>query len=324
LLDGEIDLELLINDLSIKGQFPNINSFLEAIDRVMGMRNLARQFGRELHCHRNLCHAQVTNNLVMSQVIQHLSQETRSALMQWLTRHGPYWEDDRVHGPDDYLECNDHIVTDTAIGEAAFRSSNGGDHRLVSLTPSSWDFSPLSVWCRLDDGDDKEVEIRNYLTSEALRTALRLAQPIIETWDQLAQISQERFPYLTFAPDAFDPFRGHPFVPGAAQRLIERLGVLEGLKCSFDESGERTAEGHRLYRDYFTGEKAWFSDSSDREKNDFESEMTFRHPEIEGETLFCTWHGKVKTPQLRIHFSWPVSSGVPLYVVYVGPKITKR
>ena len=317
-------MELLVNDLSVNGQFPDIASFREAIDRVMGMREIARQFGRELYCHRNMCHAQITNNLGMPQAIQHLSQVQKSALMQWLTRHGPYWEDDRVHGPDDYLECHDQIVTDTAIGEAAFRCFNGGDHRLVSLIPSFWEYSPLPVWWRLADGGDRNTGIPNYISIDVLEADLRAAPPIIETWRQLALISQERFPHLTFAYDAFEPFQGHPFVPGAAQRIIERLEVLERLKCCFDESGARTAEGHRLYQDYFTGAKAWFSDSSEGEKIDFQAEMTFKHPEREGETLFCTWHGKVKTPQIRLHFSWPVSPEIPVYVVYVGPKITKR
>jgi len=52
--------------------------------------------------------------------------------------------------------------------------------------------------------------------------------------------------------------------------------------------------------------------------------MTFRHPEKADETIFCPWYGKVGTPQLRVHFSWPVRADETLYVVYVGPKITKR
>ena len=27
---------------------------------------------------------------------------------------------------------------------------------------------------------------------------------------------------------------------------------------------------------------------------------------------------------LRLHFSWPVRAGEPVYVVYAGPKLTKR
>lgn len=317
-------LELLVNDLSISGQFQDIASFRDAIARVMCMREIARQFGRELYCHRNMCHAQVTNTLVMPQAIQHLSQVQKSALMQWITRHGPYWEDDRVHGPDDYMDCNDQIVTDTAIGEAAFRCFNGSDHRLVSLIPSSWEHTPISVRWHLDNNDSRTTAVTNYIETDFLEADLRAAPPIIEAWEQLALISQERFPHLTFTNDSFDPLRGHPFIPGAAHRIIERLEVLEQLKCCYDESGARTPEGHRFYQEYFTGAKAWFSDSSDGEKNNFQAEMTFKHPENEGETLFCTWHGKVKTPQLRIHFSWPIQADTPLYVVYVGQKITKR
>jgi hypothetical protein len=72
------------------------------------------------------------------------------------------------------------------------------------------------------------------------------------------------------------------------------------------------------------GDNAWFSDSSEAEKNEFEESLTFPHPVEPGQTLFCTWHGKVKTQQIRIHFSWPVRWDTPLYILYVGPKITRR
>ena len=133
-----------------------------------------------------------------------------------------------------------------------------------------------------------------------------------------------RCPNLTFAKDSFDPLNGHPFGKGAAEHLLLRLNVLHVMKNCFNERGERTPEGHALYQQHFTGDKAWFSDSSDTEKVQFESDLTFVHPTKAGERLFCTWHGKVKTPQLRIHFSWPIRASEPLYIVYVGPKITKR
>jgi hypothetical protein len=314
----------MVNDLSISGQFPDVPSFRSAVDRVMAMRKLARQFGRELHCHRNLSHAQVTRDLMMPQVIQRLEQAERGALMQWLTRHGPFWEDGRVHGPDDYLECSHQIVTDTAVGEAAFRCFYGADSRLVSLTPSSWEHTPLSVCWSLPDGDNRDIKVANHITVEDLEVALRSAPGPIESWKQLALMSQARFHNLTFSATAFDPLHGLPLAPGAVQRILERLDVLEQMKCCFDPSGRRTPEGHRLYQAHFTGDKAWFSDSSDVEKNEFRAELTFRYPEIDGESLFCTMHGKVKTPQIRIHFSWPVRADVPLYIAYVGPKITKR
>lgn len=317
-------MELLVNDLSIDGQFPDIPTFRSAIGRVMDMRDVARKFGRELRCHRNVAHAQVTRNLTMPQAIQGFDVDQRRAVMQWLTRLGPFWEDVRTHSPDDYLECDGKIVTDTALGEAAFSCLHGADHRLVSLTPSSWDFSPISVSWQRVGGDGADIDVTNHLTVANLETALRSATRPVLSWDQLALDLKARCPNLVFSASGFEPLRGHPFVRGAAHRIIELLDTLDKFKLCFDQHGQRTPEGQRLYQDYFTGDKAWFSDSSDIEKQGFQTELSFPHPAAGGQRLFCAWHGKVKTPQIRIHFSWPVRSDEPLYVVYVGPKITKR
>lgn len=85
-------MELLINDLSINGQFPDIPAFKEAIERIMRMRNIARQFGRQLHCHRNVAHSQVTQILSMQQVVGSLNREQQRDVMQWLTKNGPFWK----------------------------------------------------------------------------------------------------------------------------------------------------------------------------------------------------------------------------------------
>lgn len=317
-------MELLVNDLSLHGQFPDIVSFFDAIDRLMVARNTSRLFGRELYCHRNMAFAQVTRELTMLQAVQQLCAEKKRALIIWITRNGPYWDDARLHNSDDYMECIEQIVTDTAIGEAAFQRFHGGDCQLFSITPSTWERSPLPVcWHRLD-GDIKVAEVINHVNTVSLEAALRLAPEPIMSWEQLGSVCRIRFAHINFSADAFEPFQGCPFVPGAANRIIERFDVLERFIGCFDERGERTAEGHRLYQDYFTGDKAWFSDSSTAEKLEFQSELTFKHPDVKGKTLFCSWHGKVKTPQLRIHFTWPVCVTDPFYVVYVGPKKTKR
>jgi hypothetical protein len=241
--------------------------------------------------------------------------------MQWLTQHGPYWEDARLHGPDDYLEYDGKVVTDTAVGEAAYCCLSGIERQLLSLTPSSWEFSPIPVaWVR----DSAElVSVVNHWDYSALEVALQAAPAPLASWKHLAVVAETRCPDLTFSPDSFQSLQGHPFVEGAAHRLLILLETLQRFRNCFNEKGERTAEGQRLYQDHFTGDKAWFSDSSDMEKKDFRKHLTFRSPQTQGESLFCPWHGKVKTPQLRIHFSWPVPAGAALHVVDVGPKITK-
>ena len=319
-------MELIFNELSVHGQFADLATFRAAIGRVMGMRRLMQRCGRELYCHRRVVGSEVMRGMTMPQAVQALDLNSRRALMQWLTRHGPFWEDAREHGGDDYLDCfmyEDRIVTDTAVGEAAFCTLHGLRRGLVSLIPSSWKFSPVPVELHEDD-TVRSIAVRNYWDAEELDADLKEAQPPLGTWRDLEAAARSRCRDLTFSVDSFESLRGHPFHEGAADRILLRLIVLQEMRRCFDDSGERTADGHRLYQKHFTGAKAWFSDSSTSEKDDFENELTFPHPSIRGESLFCTWHGKVKWPQLRIHFSWPIRAAEPLYVVYVGPKITKR
>ncbi|MCY4389654.1 MAG: hypothetical protein OXC18_21365 [Desulfurellaceae bacterium] len=319
-------MELLANELSIHGQFHDLGAFRSALMRVMGIRRAARRYGRELHCHRKILNAQVTRSMSLPQAIQGLARDEQQSLMQWLTRHGPFWDEDELrHSPDEYLECNGAVVTDTAVGEAAYRCLDRIETSLVSLIPSSWNFSPAVVKWQKSDEEAETVEMVNYRDADTLEGILRTAPVQIVSWKMLANMSKARWPQLTFSSDCFDPLEGYPLVPKAAQDILSRLETLNQLKTCFDAEGKRTAEGHRLYREYFTGERAWFSDSSDGEKNDFRTEMTFPHPALPKNSLFCSWHGKVNyTPPLRIHFSWPVTAIDPLYVMYVGPKITRR
>ena len=322
--DGQrIELELILNDCSIHGQFPTLSAFRDAIGRVMTIRQKARRFGRELQCHRNVVNAQVTRDLTMPQAIQALSNDKRRALMQWLTRRGPFWEDFRQHsGDNDLLEYNGELVTDTAVGEAAYCLMHGIGRVLVSLKPSCWLVSPLTVnWH--DNGYIRNVGVLNYWDPIEVETALESAPIHLGSWKDLEEAARIRCPELTFAKDSFDPLKGHPFGKGTAERLLLRFNVLNVLKNCFGEQGGWTAEGRALYHKHFIGQKAWFSDSTDAEKIKFRSEFTFAHPAKAGEWLCCTWHGKVKTPQMRIHFSWPIRADEPLYIVYVGPKIAK-
>lgn len=288
------------------------------------MRQIIKKFGHELCCHRNVVNAQVMKEISMYQVVQKLSKEEIRGLMPWLTKQGPFWEDFREHCSNDYMECNKEVITDTVLGEAAYCRFQGIDRPLLSLSPSSWELTPIPVIWSLDDNEKRNIDVDNYWTIEQLELVLQNAPTSITTWDHLAKISREQFINLTFSKDCFAPFRGVPFNEGSAQRLFALIKILERFKCCFDENGERTSEGHQIYQNHFTGRKAPFTDSSDSEKQEFKKELTFPHPEKKNETLLCSWHGKVKTPQLRIHFSWPVSANEPLYVVYVGPKITKR
>jgi hypothetical protein len=314
----------LINDLSMDGQFHDITSFREAVARVMAIRQRILQHGYSLYGHRLLCSAQVTPAMVMQQAVGSMPEGERRAWMGWLTRQGPYWEDARTHHRDEWLEVDGEPVTDHAVGEAALCIASRVERELVSFQPSSWLRDPIDVrWVR-DNETYSDILVPNHWELASVEQTLDAKPRPVASWADVAARSVERCTRLTFGGDAFAPLWGQPFASGAAERIQALLNTLDRLKGCFNDDGTRTAEGHQLYQDHFTGDKAWFSDSSDTEKRAFADALTFRHPEYPNQTICCTWHGKVKTPQLRIHFSWPMTNSDPVYVVYVGPKLTKK
>jgi len=251
-------------------------------------------------------------------------QTLRVRSLAWLAKDGPFWDQEPLHGPDDHLEHANEVITGSGIAEAAFAVARGQEREVVSVAPSSWERSPLLIdWIR-SDTDRQAVSLENVWHDEQLARRLKLARTEVASWAELCDWARRACPNLVLADDVIAPLSRTPFVPGAARRFEELLATLDQVKRSFDVDGKLTPSGMRTYQDHFVGEKAWFSDSSEGEKIAFRSEMRFPHPDIPGQRLFCPWHGKVKIQQMRVHFSHPITREDPLYVVYMGPKITKR
>lgn len=314
-------MDILANDLSIHGQFHDIRSFRDAFGRLMKMRGAARRAGHQILCHRALLTVEAMPGVPMQQALQRLTMNERRSAMSWLASAGPFWDDLRRHGGDDYLECRGDVVTDSAVGEAAFRVLHDVECGLASVTPSEWDFSPVAVAWMRDGGIDDRCAVLNWRDAATMENELPPAS--VASWRDLERAAADRFERLTFSDDCFEPLHGMPFVRSSADRAIVLLGILNRLALAYDTDGNFTAEGHRLYQDYFTG-NASFSDSSDTEKIQFRRKLTFPHPDRDGTNIFCPMHGKERSSTLRLHFSWPIQYREPVYVVYFGPKLTKR
>ena len=303
----------MLNELSIEGQFYDNATLSESIGEVIRMRNAAKRYGVEVYCHANTANRHVRPDTAL---IHALSRDQRMYMTSWLTRQGPFWEYARRHAPNEWYECDGEIVTDTGLAEAAHCVEIGIDRRMVSFAPSSWERPTIAVIRRDNDRTEERIQLANYWNVSNLEQALIEADPKPESWEQLEGICRRRFASLRFTADSFYPLNGQPFAPGVAERIVTRLNVLNGVQAS---GGLGSSEGRRLYNKHFTGDRAWFSDSSDSEKRDFESKLTFN---VEGEPTLCGWHGKINTPPYRIHFNWPIQAGGALHVVYVGWKIT--
>ena len=319
-------MEIIANEMSMHRQFHDLPTFHGALGRLMGMRNVARRFDRNVYCHRGFADVEPIPDIPMRRAVRRLADNERRALMIWLARRGPFRDDFRRHGADDWLGCQGEIVTDTAVGEAAYRALHGVECALISAAPSNWDYSPVEViWNREAEGlDDQIATLDNWRDPSALEERLQDAAPPIRSWADLADFSKYRFSRLTFADRCFNPLAGVPFARSAADRILVLLTILHRLANTLDKGGSRSPEASRIHRDYFSGDNALFSDSSASEKHSFRTGLTFPHPDKPGESMLCTWHGKVRHMTLRLHFSWPVRADEPVYVVYAGPKLTKR
>lgn len=312
------------NELSLHGQFAD-HEAAAVLQSLLQFRKAAADHGAPLRCRREVLDRPMCDAATLRAVVFRLAVQDnrRRLLLQWLTTEGPFLDEDRQHDPDTWFECAGEVVTDGTLGELAHRGPDA-PAAAVSVRPSWMDVDPLTV-TRVDDvGTRVDITLRNHTTEPTLRAWLASCEPPMRSWLDLRSRALVACKSLVFGVDAFAPLERQPFHPGVADRLLERLRVLESLKQSFAPDGTLTPAGQALRQKHFVGEKAWFTDSSDSEKTEFAGELTFPHPEISGQMLFCPWHGKVKTPQMRIHYSDPIAASVPLYVVYVGPKITKR
>ena len=296
-------MELIVNELSLEGQYANVESFVDGLDVLMQLRSVARNHGRSVSCDKSMLHSKITKEMILPQVLSRLGINKRRALTSWLTR-GPFWEDSRKHSSTDVIELEDDIVTDYGLGEAAFRNAKySEDCQMVSFSPSSWDKEKLIG--SLETGDSTyETQVDNHTSVESLDNKLRTSPVNIDSWAVLEEVSRGRSVTLVFSEDAFSHLSPSPFVKSAANRIHELLGVLDFFAQSFDDNGSRTELGNSLYNQHFTGDKAWFSDSSGSEKKDFKEELTFQNPKDPDKTISCTWHGKVNNPKFRVHFSW--------------------
>lgn len=317
-------MDIFANELSIHNQFHDLSSFHNALRNLMALRSSAQRFRRDVYCGRSFLNVNPVSGMPIQQALNKLSNNESRAMMHWLTRGGPFWDDLRRHDADDYLECRGDVVTNFAVGEAAYRKLFNVDCGLISVKSSDWDHSPIEVsWRREAEGlEDQNTNLENWRDVESLESSLHDAAPPIQSWYDLQNTSSNQLTELTFSDDCFAPLDGVPFTKSSADRIFVLLSILEKSARAFDATGMRTLEGHQYDRDYFQGEHALFSDSSDTEKQKFRKKLTFPHPDKPGESLFCTWHGKERHNTLRVHFSWPFQFGKPVYVVYVGRKRT--
>lgn len=317
-------MELYLNELSLHGQFGSVADFQKSLQRVMELRQLARQNQRDVYTCRNLANQRIISSQQLIQVLQQLSPEVRISFTQWASVAGPFWEDNRLHDANEFFECFGQIVTDSTIGEVSWRKLSGKDARTIAFDPSNYALLTIEVSQLREGREPFNIQIDNYCQKDDLEKELKACQPEISSWEEMDGVSRERFCSLAFCDEWTVALRRQPFVRSACRRYLDLLLVLDKLKAMHQQHRTFTEEMEDMITQYFTGDRAWFSDSSTTEISTYRNALTFKCPGTQGNPILCRWHGKVSSPVMRLHFSWPLIVDQPLYIAYAGPKITKK
>jgi hypothetical protein len=146
-----------------------------------------------------------------------------------------------------------------------------------------------------------------------------LRQPI-DSWEHLLEEAQNAFPHLIFLDSFLNGVKNEPFVPSIANRAYDLLAVLNEFKTCFDGS-QFTDRGHELKQNWFNRKDPPFVDESDTNKITFKSALTFKLPD--GTPILCSHHGRIRHRTYRLHFSHPIRHDEPVYIAYLGPKLTR-
>jgi hypothetical protein len=312
----------------LDSQFIDIQTFRVALETLLRLRMKNSLLRDNLYCSRALHLRPVTRSANFQHAVNSLADRNlKQLVLSWITRQGPFWEDDRQSTPEDYFEYQGEDVTDQGLGEAARRQLAGTESWSFSFTGSRFGFtaSPLQIQHGIVEDPQGFVEIGNIWKVSDLEQAAQSALPEPGNWKEAIETARQQFDGLVFASAIETVLQPEPFSRYVVVRIFELLDVLNQLAIESDEHGKFSAKADELYQNHFTGEKGWFTDESETNKNKFRQQLTFPDPTDPNNYLFSPWHGKIKSPQFRIHFEWLRPSGQrKIKVLYIGSKITKR
>lgn len=262
----------------------------------------------------------------MTAVLKYLDPVNRTLVLTWVGKGGIFWEKEREDNNDDYFDFDSRDVTDYGIGECSRRILVGKEVSLVSLIGNSVIFrdANLVVTHGLPESPIAEVSINNITSHVLLEQSALSVVPKPTSWAKAIAKFQEDFKGLVISDCVEEQLSSQPFGVCPYTRIEELLNVLQSFIDSRDPNGEYTDKTKEIIREFFSGEKAWFSDESTTNKRDFKSKLTFNDPLDATKKIFCSFHGKVKSPQLRVHFCLPSADEKIIKICYIGPKITKK
>jgi hypothetical protein len=317
-------MDWILNDLSLDNQFIDIDDFVEKMSTFLRVKSGNNVLDKRLLCSRDIGNVEIVKGLTSSHVVmKRVPHDIKSQILSWTSKNGPFWSDERSDNPDDYFEHESIDVTDQGLGECSRRAYNDKCVNSYSFE-GKYSKTPLIVQHGLKEEPLGLYDICNIWGISDLQASANEAVPKPTCWIDAIDRLKDMFPCLVLSGLVYDQMSSVPYSDGNFEGMCERFRVLTEYLNSRDSEGSHTAKTEEILKNHFQGDKAWFSDESDQNIIDFDKALTFKDLFDEKNKLF-PFHGKIKTPQLRIHIEWPIPPiRKKVQVVYIGPKLTKR
>lgn len=320
-------MEWHINELSLDGQFLDPGAFKSVLEPLLRLRHRDPFLQDLMFCSPLLHERKVTAIYDLKAAVRATGDKNFIRLALGWTQTGPFWYDDRQFNENDYFEYEGIDVTNQGLGEAARRRIVGRVANTFSFPLLAFEKSPLSVQHGLSEEPYGVINVDNHWQIEQLTVALEACR-VLNNWNDVQEEINRRFDQLIFSTDVMDKLLPMPFSKSVTERIFQLLRILNQVVLSRDDGGKLSDEGEEILRNHFAGAGAgntplFKPESADNRRN-FKNELTFQDPSDNSKYLDCHWHGKIQTPQIRIHFEWPTPRGQrEIKIVYIGPKITK-
>ncbi|MBC5834313.1 hypothetical protein G6N05_07995 [Flavobacterium sp. F372] len=140
-------MEILINELSLHGQFNNIEEFINtSLNKFVKIYSLLEKQNIYPLKNYNFYNLNITQNqtfnfLLTLKDINGVSDEVRKfKMIADKCINEPYWENNLKHNPNDIFTWKNEVVSNTSLAEAYIRDSS-----LVSFIPSPFDINSIEI-----------------------------------------------------------------------------------------------------------------------------------------------------------------------------------
>ncbi|HDJ1462160.1 TPA: hypothetical protein PPO42_002785, partial [Serratia rubidaea] len=89
-------MAIIFNEKSLKNEIRSSEELFEEIKSIMKARQFLLKREMHIYCHRNFINHKLTNGETILSYIMRFDKTERIDVMNWLSKAGPFWDDDQL------------------------------------------------------------------------------------------------------------------------------------------------------------------------------------------------------------------------------------